>query len=353
MLPRNLGYIIVSRVCSVSAGCDGAVLYTLCILFYAFTDLKLLICCTMLRLCTVVGDCPRQLSNQAHEGQGISFFRNPLDNSPADIIDIEKNDDTQTDSVLVPLEDRPKCTDHILLLLNQFEPCQFRTSDRKSSRSRDRALGFPGLVCVNCKHKRYFPISEKKLQDSLSLMTTHVSNCFHAPLDVKASLCYLQHRSLLQKQELSGQWKFNFVKGVWNRLHQNATDFSREVAATDADASTSFNPNDGPVGLVDDLDDKEDTKHAQLDEEDAPAIEDIHKQPVEEEAETTEAHADTLGLLHGSINIDVSEEPHGHADALKDMKDLIRAAALWLSERDAEYEARPPGGGRGRGIKER
>lgn len=304
-------------------------------------------------------DAAKELGlHNSHEGQGISFFRNPLDNSPADVIDIEKNDDAATGSVLVPLEDRSKCTDHILLLLNQFEPCQFRTSDRKSSRSRDRALGFPGLVCVNCKHKRYFPITEKKLQDSLSLMTTHVSNCFHAPLDVKASLCYLQHRSLLQKQELSGQWKFTFFKGVWNRLHQNATDSSGDVAAnavTDADASTSVNPAEGPVGPVKDSDDKEDTKHAQVEEEDSPATEDIHEQPTEEEVETTEAHPDTesQGLLHGSINIEVSEEPHGHADALKDMKDLIRAAALWLSERDAEYEARPPGGGRGRGIKKR
>ena len=154
-------------------------------------------------------DAAKELGLQdSQEGHGIIFFRNPLDNGPADEIEIEKNDDRCTGSVLVPAEDRSKCTDHMLLLLKQFEPCHFHASDRKSSRSRDRSIGFPGLVCVNCKQKRYFPISEKKLQDSLSLMATHIHNCFHAPLEVKASLCYLQHRSLVQRQELAGQWKF-------------------------------------------------------------------------------------------------------------------------------------------------
>jgi hypothetical protein len=142
------------------------------------------------------------------EGDGIFFFRNPLNNSPADDIDIEKNDDSFRGSILVPAVDRFKCTDHTLLLLKQFQPCQFHASNRKSSRSRDRSIGFPGLVCVNCMQKKYFPINEKKLQDSLCLMATHILNCFRAPLEVKASLCYLQHRSLVQRQELAGQWKF-------------------------------------------------------------------------------------------------------------------------------------------------
>ena len=33
-------------------------------------------------------------------------------------------------------------------------------------------------------------------------------------LDMEASFCYLQHQRLLQKQELPGQWKYTFVKGV-------------------------------------------------------------------------------------------------------------------------------------------
>lgn len=115
-------------------------------------------------------DSARELGlHDSHEGQGVSFFRNPMENSPADEIDIAKTDDSGPGSILVPAEDQDKCTDHMLMLLNQFEPCQFRSTDRKSSRSRDRALGFPGLVCIHCKQKRYFPITEKKLQDSLGL----------------------------------------------------------------------------------------------------------------------------------------------------------------------------------------
>jgi len=281
-------------------------------------------------------DAAKELGlHDSHEGQGISFFRNPLDKSPADEIDAEKNDNAPTGSILVPTEDRQKCTDQMLLLMKQFEPCQFRTSDRKSSRSRDRALGFPGLVCIHCNQKRYFPISEKKLQDSLSLMTTHIHNCFHAPLDVKASLCYLQHRSLLQKQELPGQWKFTFFKGVWNRLHQHhGTEVDADPSAVD-DAVKESECKEEAVKV--------------LPEGNTPAAEDIS--PVEEELNTTDS-ADEEGkpILYNTSNVALEEQDH--AEALRDMKDLIKSAALWLSERDAEYEARARGG-RGKGSKRR
>merc|ERR1711957_900382 len=52
-------------------------------------------------------------------------------------------------------------------------------------------------------------------------MTTHINNCYHAPNDLKASLCYLHHRSLLQKQELPGHWKYTFFMSVWNQLHND------------------------------------------------------------------------------------------------------------------------------------
>lgn len=295
-------------------------------------------------------DAAKELGlHDSHEGQGISFFRNPLDNSPADELGIEKNENEPTGSVLVPPEDRSKCTDHMLLLLKQFESCQFRTSDRKSSRSRDRALGFPGLVCIHCKEKRYFPMTEKKLQDSLSLMTTHINNCFQAPLDAKASICYLYHRSLLQKQELPGQWKFTFFKGVWNRLHQNhgATE---SAAGTDADASSST-----AAGPATDSDGKEDANKAlpedeEEDEEDDYADENGGGDPMEEEE--VDARDNGVTAYHGALH-DEAVEPREDGTEVKEMKDLVKAAALWLSERDAEYEARGVGCGRGRGIKRR
>jgi len=287
-------------------------------------------------------DAAKELGlHDSHEGQGISFFRNPLDNSPADEIDTEKNEDAPTGSILVPAEDRQKCTNQMLLLMKQFEPCQFRTSDRKSSRSRDRAMGFPGLVCVHCNQKRYFPITEKKLQDSLGLMTTHINNCFHARLDVKASLCYLQHRSLLQKQELPGQWKYTFFKGVWNRLHQNhSTDsVAAAAAATDADASTTT---DAPVKELDSS--KEEINALP---EVVPPVED-RGSTEEEEIDATENPDTEDPFMHDNDQV----EEQDNTDALKDMKELIKSAALWLSERDAEDEARARGG-RGRGIKRR
>ncbi|KAL7541061.1 hypothetical protein ACHAXR_010607 [Thalassiosira sp. AJA248-18] len=293
-------------------------------------------------------DAAKELGlHDSHEGQGISFFRNPLDRSPADEIDIDKNDDGPTGTVLVPPAYRHSCTDHMLMLLKQFEPCQFRISDRKSSRSRDRALGFPGLICIHCKQKRYFPITEKKLQDSLGLISTHINNCFHAPLEVKASLCYLHHRSLLQKQELAGQWKFTFFKGVWNRLHPHLG--IDPPATTSADASTT---KEAPVAPPEDK--KEEAKA--LPEEDAPPVEDNGAMEEEENdstdnaADNTTDDAEPNDLVHESTEEEEHQENAG--DEVSEMKDLIKSAALWLSERDAEYEARARGG-RVKGIKRR
>lgn len=257
--------------------------------------------------------------HDSHEVQGISFFRNPIDPSPADELD-ELSDDAPTGSVLVPTEDRNKCTDEMLLLMKQFKPCQFQMSDR-SSRTRDRALGFPGLACIHCNQKRYFPMTEKKLQDSLVLMATHINNCFHAPLDVKASLCYLHHRSLLQKQELPSQWKYTFLKGVWNRLQDPpATD------STDAEPTSI----DGPAM---DSESKEGIKELLSGEQVSVEV----GEPIEEEAIAQDREdRKTDNLLHDSNEIKKQE----HAAALEEMKDLIKSAALWLSERDAEYEAR-------------
>lgn len=183
-----------------------------------------------------------------------------------------------------------------------------------------RSIGFPGLVCIACKQKRYFPINEKKFQDSLSLMATHISNCYQTPLDVKASLGYLQHRALLQKNELSGQWKYTFLKGVWGRLG-GVGNGTGSAPATDADdATTSISTKEGKLSSY----------------EDSPVEDD------EEMVDASEFYAEE----------DYAEdEDDNNTDALGgEMKDMIKAAALWLCERDAEYEAR---GGRVRASKKR
>ena len=274
-------------------------------------------------------DAARELGLHDSSGaSGISFFRNPLHNTPADKLGIQRNALASgggiSGSVLIPADEWGRCTDNLLLLLKQFKPCKFRTGDRKSSRSRDRPIGFPGLVCVHCNQKRYFPITQKKLVDTLVLMDTHVANCFHAPLDVKASVCYLQHRSVLQRQELSGNWKFTFLQGVWKRLHPE-----EHGAGTDPDASTSTNDtNEGVVShrvAVDAL-----LQNAT---------------PMEEEPESDNAYA-----YAAEEQPEEYDNGETHAEELRGMQGLIKAAALWLCERDEEYEARY---GRGRGLKRR
>jgi len=183
-------------------------------------------------------------------------------------------------------------------------------------------------------------------------MATHVNNCFHAPLDVKASLCYLTHRSLLQKQELAGQWKFAFLKGVWNRLHQNhstvessanedANDYAL-LKISNSTASSSSAPAKDPGG----------SRHASY-ESTTPTESPMDVERLSEERLIEERVVEeNQGLHHDSFGSGVYEEEqhHGSAPDVREMKDLIKAAALWLSERDAEYEAR---GGHGKTVMKR
>lgn len=67
---------------------------------------------------------------------------------------------------------------------------------------------------------RYFPVSAKNLTDNTSSsLQGHIHSCNRVPEEVKASLSFLMHRSVLQKAELSGSWKKTFFKRVWDRLH--------------------------------------------------------------------------------------------------------------------------------------
>ncbi len=285
-------------------------------------------------------DAAKELGlHDSHEGRGIYFFRNPLEDSPADEIDIEKNDKKFSESGLVPKENRAKCTDLMLLLLKQFEPCQFNKSDRKSSCNRDRTLGYPGIGCIYCKVKRYFPLTEKKLQDSLSLMTTHIENCFHAPLEVKASLCYLQHRSLMQKYKLAGQWKFAFIKGVWNRLHQN---YRTKDCNADSDTEAAAITSDDRVKGLDGK------GRSTLWRREKAVI----ASKVDSIAIVSRENLNQIcNNSKNNSNNKEGQEPH---HSLTEMGHLIKAAALWLSERDAENDARALcGGGNSKGIKKR
>ncbi|KAL3801081.1 hypothetical protein HJC23_002374 [Cyclotella cryptica] len=277
-------------------------------------------------------------------GRGeVMFFRNPHESSPADLIDIARKTDAPTASFIVRPEDRDSCTDHIVLLLKQFTPCRFEPSDRRggSTKSRDRAIGFPGLMCIHCHHKRYFPVAEKKVSDTTNLMMTHITNCFSSPMQVKASLCYLQHRSLIQKSQLMGNWKITFFKRVWDRLHHQNWDESSLSLTTKSDAPSSAGVATAGRHAVAD---------SKADEKNEANGEDLAEGITEEITETPDS-------------IDEEMSP-GNADALSKMRGLIRAAALWLTERDVEAEARirsgrglgsvqtvrPAGrGGRGRG----
>ena len=207
-------------------------------------------------------------------------------------------------------EDRRQVTDGMALLLKQFRPCRFQASDRRGSRSRDRALGSPGIYCVHCAKKRYFPVTEKKLIDTLILMKTHMKTCSSVPFSVNASLSYLSHRSLLQKAELGGQWKSKLFKKVWNRLHHE--DWS------DFDYS---NP-----GLAEALSAREESSQP----DDSVFV---SQGDSIEETDYTSAFTENQSSGYGD-----EEDEEDSSEALEGMKEMIKAAAIWLCERDAEQE---------------
>ena len=255
-------------------------------------------------------------------GRGeVMYFRNPHELSPADEIDLARKTDSPTGCFFVLPEDRDSCTDHIVLLLKQFTPCRFESTDRRggSTKSRDRALGFPGLMCNHCVHKRYFPVAEKKVSDTTNLMMTHITNCFSAPLTVKASLCYLQHRSMIQKAQLMGNWKITFFKRVWNRLHHQKWDYSEFFSEQKMNASTSAEARNGNLLAVGGAADGR-LKDGERNAEGNP----------EEITDAAASHEE--------------EERVGNTDEMSKMHGLITAAALWLTERDAEAEARARSG---------
>lgn len=248
----------------------------------------------------------RKTSSSA-EPWGITFRRDPLQPSPADELDLEahggSSDTNGYSHALVKSDDRGLCTDQVLLLLRQIQPCRFQTSDRRAGpghRGRDRDLDYPGVACIHCAGQntlgRYFPVSVKNMTDCTSnSLLTHVASCLYCPEPIRASLAYLAHRSILQKAELRGCWKKTFFKKVWDRLH-----IERSWASIDDGCGSGkdeqYSNGDHTMGTTRGEEDDEDGRDS-----------------------------------------DGSEEREELGD---NMNALIKAAAIWLTEQDASVETR-------------
>jgi hypothetical protein len=172
---------------------------------------------------------------------------------------------------------------------------------------------------MHCESKsnnigRYFPVSAKNLTDNTAnSIHGHVSTCSRCPENIKASLAYLQHRATLQKAELSGSWKKKFFKRIWDRLHQ-------ERAWTNED-----NPNNSKALT-------ESTPPEDEDDEDG------------NDGDSQEDNGSDKTSTAGTSDDDV--EP-----VLREMADLIKAAAVWLSENEGSNDnGIRTRGGRGRSL---
>jgi len=246
--------------------------------------------------------------SKANNGWGLSFRRDPLQPSPADELDREKEGAATyqySKHSLVRAGDKEACTDHAMLLLRQVKPCRFKKTDRRGApgaRGRDRVIGYPGLSCRHCSSKssygRYFPVSAKNLTDNTAnSMQAHVSSCSRCPENIKASLAYLSHRSAVQKPHLSGSWKKTFYKKVWERLH-----VEREWDNGDEEEESASSSG------------------------------------VEDEMAMAQKQAD--GMEQDSEDEHIGEN----------MSKLIKAAAIWLTEQDSAQDTSRSRSGRGRAL---
>ena len=248
---------------------------------------------------------------------GITFRRDPLQPSPADELDREAENGTESNlskMYLIRPTDRGQCTDQVLLMMRQFKVCQFQQSDRRGgpgSRSRDRVADYPGLACKWSSSKtnvgRYFPVSAKNLTDNtVNSMLSYITTCKRCPAPIRASIAYLSHRAIYQKTELSGSWKKAFFKKIWDRLHV-------ERAWVDV--------------IKNDPEDKMPTA-GQESESDS------------ESSSDSEKSSD-------------SENDNARDIGDRNMNALIKAAAIWLTEQDQqskENSTSSKGSGRGRSL---
>mmetsp|Transcript_5622 Transcript_5622/g.7171 ORF Transcript_5622/g.7171 Transcript_5622/m.7171 type:complete len:1249 (+) Transcript_5622:539-4285(+) len=266
------------------------------------------------------------LSNSAGSS-GIRFFRNPLEQSPADELEVEMNNKKRKASAKIDTKSliRPDdiATNHALLLLKQVRPCRFKNSDRRGgpgSRGRDRALGFPGIACIHCSSQnnfgRYFPFAAKSLGDNTyNSIQTHLATCSRCPEAVKAFLAYLSHRSILEKNELGGGWKKSFFKIVWDRLHVERAWTSKQ------------------------------TKESTPEEESLPSDDNVDDD-------------DDVNKEDNGDEVEEGNNEGGNETMDGELGDMVKAAAQWLTDRDAgseslQVKSSKSKGTRGRGLPSR
>ena len=257
------------------------------------------------------------------EGAGIRFYRDPLARTPADEIAVKYFAAGSKQSLVLP-EDKGMASDYTNLLLQQVKPTRFKSIDRRGgpgARGRDRAIGFAGLACIHCEKKkssggRYFPLTSRHLADNtVKSMMSHLSNCSRCPEMVKASLAYLQHRHAIQRQDIGSSAKNIFWKRVWERYHCAGSDLGNK-----SDKKTERNsPSSKASSVIGNRHERKGVSSKSDDDSDAKA---------------SDYDSDYIQ---------------------REMGDLIKEAAKWLTEQDAirpstGLSSRGGRAGRGRGL---
>jgi len=137
--------------------------------------------------------------------------------------------ETAADSLVRP-GDKPLITDYFCYLIQQFQPCHFRASDRSSRGGKRDAIpvGFAGLQCRFCnnsehctKGRKFFWSDVERLANSFSEFTSHLFKCRDCPTPVKDALYELKKSHSIQLAKLPRGSQKTFLRRLWRRLHAN------------------------------------------------------------------------------------------------------------------------------------
>jgi len=122
-----------------------------------------------------------------------------LDNASATIFDQEMATANARSDDLFHASDRHTVTDFNYLVIRQFYLCHRSTVESKSR----YPIGFPGLCCVHCNKRMYFPDSESMMKQFGQKLHKHLNDsCPGCSRDLKFAIAYAERNRESQKKQL-------------------------------------------------------------------------------------------------------------------------------------------------------
>mmetsp|Transcript_57782 Transcript_57782/g.141134 ORF Transcript_57782/g.141134 Transcript_57782/m.141134 type:complete len:870 (+) Transcript_57782:154-2763(+) len=124
---------------------------------------------------------------------------------------------------LVFPEDQHLISDFLFLAMEQMAPCELTEADRVGC-YRNRAIGEPGLACRHCIGQagcgRYFPATESSLSQTTTSQTilSHVLNCLRCPIEIRENIEIMKRERMQSERKKVYKPKHGGRKSFFHRL---------------------------------------------------------------------------------------------------------------------------------------